>query len=201
MNIKDDGKFNKEKYMHNLIYPMRTSADLVDYESHNLWLIDETLSYCHYITSDIPFDNNPAEERTDVLFLDRPVAVTDSVNDGTIFDSITIFELKRPMRDNYTESDNPIEQLYGYVQKIKTGETKDMNHRPIRTGDTTQFYLYAICDVTDSLKIILDQHSFTPTPDGLGWYRYNDRLHSYFEILSYDKVLNANCKCKLDTPW
>ena len=43
--IQDDGKFNKEKYMHDLIYPMKTSSDLIDYESHNLWLINETLSY------------------------------------------------------------------------------------------------------------------------------------------------------------
>ncbi len=190
LHIQDDGKFNKEKYMHDLIYPMRTSSDLIDYESHNLWLIDETLSYCQYITSDIPFDNNPAEERVDVLFLDRPVAVAEESNDGTIYDAITIFELKRPMRDEYTDDNNPMTQLYEYVQKIKAGKAKDIKHRPIRTGETTKFYLYAICDITPTLEHFLDQRGFIPTPDNMGRYQYNDRLHSYFEILSYNKVLN-----------
>lgn len=190
LHIQENGKFNKEKYMHDLIYPMRTSSDLIDYESHNLWLIDETLSYSKYITSDIPFDNNPVEVRTDILLLDRPVVVVDDSNEGTIYDTITIFELKRPMRDDYTYSDNPINQLYEYVQKIKAGKAKDMNHRLIRTSVTTKFFLYAICDITPTLKNLLDQQGFIPTPDNMGRYQYNDILHSYFEVLSYDKVLN-----------
>ena len=58
IKLKDDGKFNKESYIHNLIYPMRRTSDEIEYEAHNLWLIDERLAYCEYISSDIPFDND-----------------------------------------------------------------------------------------------------------------------------------------------
>lgn len=187
---KEDGKFNKEKYMHELIYPMRTSSEAIEYESHNLWLIDEKLSYCSYISSDIPYDNNPKEERSDILILDRPVAVSDDSNDGSEFDTIIIFELKRPMRDDYTDSENPITQLYDYVIKIREGRAKDKYHRPIRAGANTKFYLYAICDVTDKLQRLIFQHGFTPTPDKMGYFRFNDSLNSYMEILSYNKILN-----------
>lgn len=73
----DFGKYSKEAYIHNLIYPMRRTSDEIEYQAHNLWLIDERLAYCEYVSSDIPFDNNPREDRTDVMILDKPVAVSD----------------------------------------------------------------------------------------------------------------------------
>lgn len=187
---KDDGKFNKEKYMHNLIYPMKATSDDITYDAHNLWLIDEKLSYCRYISSDIPFDNDYMQERSDILILDNPVAVSDNKNDGTVLDTIIIFELKRPMRDDYTDSDNPITQLYDYVRKIRRGDAKDKYHRPIKVCSSTKYYLYAVCDVTNKLERFIEQFSFTQTPDLLGYYTFNKTYNAYFEILSYDKILN-----------
>ncbi len=42
---QEDGKFNKERFMHNLIYPMNETSNDIGYEAHNLWLIDDRLSY------------------------------------------------------------------------------------------------------------------------------------------------------------
>ena len=39
----DFGKYSKEAYIHNLIYPMRRTSDEIEYQAHNLWLIDERL--------------------------------------------------------------------------------------------------------------------------------------------------------------
>ena len=44
--LKEDGRFNKEAYIHKLIYPMRRTSEEIEYKSHNLWLIDERLAYC-----------------------------------------------------------------------------------------------------------------------------------------------------------
>ena len=30
---------------------------------------------------------------------------------------------------------------------------------------------------------------FIPTPDGLGWFRFNNNLNFYIEVKSWDKVL------------
>lgn len=116
---QDDGRFQKESFLHSLIYPMRKTSEDISYSQHNLWLIDERLAYCDYISSDIPFDNDPNQLRTDILVLDRPVAVSDEENSGAEYQSIVVFELKRPMRDDYNDSDNPITQLYNYVQILK----------------------------------------------------------------------------------
>jgi hypothetical protein len=187
---QSNGSFNLEKYMHELVYPMRKTSEELDYEAHNLWLLDERLAYCGYISSDVPFNNDPRESRTDILVLDRPVAVSDNQNDGTVFDTIVVFELKRPMRDNYKADDNPIDQLYDYVQNIRGGKAKDKNGRPISVSNTTKYYLYAVCDVTSSLQTFVEKQDFAPTPDGLGYYRFNQKFNAYFEILSYDKILN-----------
>ncbi len=194
LNIKPDGKFNLEKYLHQLIYPMRSTSDEIPYESHNLWLIDEKLSFSQFISSDKPFNNNSKEDRIDILVLDAPVVMVDSENTGTAYDSITIFELKRPMRDDYNMEENPITQLMDYAEKIKSKKVKDSYQRPIIVSDTTKFYLYAICDITPSLERILNNMPFMRTPDNLGAYLYNANLKAYIEVISYDKLKNDSEK-------
>ena len=68
-----------------------------------MWLIDERLAYCEYVSSDIPFDNNPRKDRTDVMILDKPVAVSDEPNTGREYETIVILELKKPMRNDYSK--------------------------------------------------------------------------------------------------
>ena len=187
----DNGKYELEKYVHNLIYPMRSTSDDEPYENHNLWLLDEKLAYCTYISSDIPFDNNPKEDRTDILMLNKPVAVSEGANDGTEYDAIVVFEIKRPMRNDYTDSENPILQLYKYVEKLKTNSVTDKNGRVIHVGATTKFYLYAICDITSNLESVI-AHSgiLKKTPDKMGYYGYHDGYNAYIEILPFDKIIN-----------
>lgn len=188
--ITDDGKFNKEAYIHNLIYPMRRTSEEIEYEAHNLWMVDERLSYCEYISSDIPFNNDPSEQRTDILFLDKPVALSDQNNSGKEYESIVIIELKRPMRDDYKPGENPIDQLMGYQEKLASNRVTDKNGRPIKVGDSTQFYLYAVCDITNSLMKYAKRYGFHETPDKLGLYWYNDNARAYMEIISFDKLIN-----------
>lgn len=185
----DFGKYSKEAYIHNLIYPMRRTSDEIEYQAHNLWLIDERLAYCDYISSDIPFDNNPKEERTDILILDQPVAVSDELNTGREYETIVVLELKKPMRNDYTQVENPIIQMLGYVDKISSNKMKDKNGRIIKTGTNTQFYLYAVCDITSNLQKIAEDYDFVETPDKRGMYKYHDKKRAYIEILSFDKII------------
>lgn len=187
---KDDGHFQKESFLHNLIYPMRTTSDDTQYSNHNLWLIDEKLAYCNYISSDIPFNNDQKQGRTDLMILDSPVAVSDEANTGTEYETIVLFELKRPMRNDYNDGSNPITQLYNYVAFLKSGKAMDKDGRLIKVSANTKFYLYAVCDVTNTLERILDYHDFTQTPDKLGFYRYNEKMNAYIELMSYDKIIN-----------
>ena len=72
----------------------------------------------------------------------------------------------------------------------RSNKKRDKDGRVIRVGQNTKFYLYAVCDITTTVEQILDFHDFSQTPDKLGYYKYNDKMNAYIEILSYDKIIN-----------
>ena len=188
LRITNNGKYHLEKELHNLIFHVKETSDSLDYESHNLWIIDEKMAYSSYVASDIPFNNDTKEDRTDILVCDSPVAVGNGENG--FYNTISIFELKRPQRNDYSKIDNPIEQMIGYVKKIKTNKMKDIYGRPIRVNDSTQFFLYAICDLTDHLlEILNDNGHYTILDDNSGAFTYNENYHAYIEVISYDKLI------------
>lgn len=188
MYKQSDGKYVKEEFMHNLIYPMRATSDEIEYEQHNLWLVDERLAYFFFASSDIPFNNDKSEDRADLMFLDKSVALLEAKNDGTAYDTVVLFELKRPMRGDLV-SDNPVEQITKYMMKIQTNKVTDKNGRIIHTDEHTKFYLYVVCDTLDNYRAILKSvYRFDETIDRLGMFRMND--NQYIEVLTYDKIIN-----------
>ncbi len=187
---KDDGKFEKEKYLHNLLFTMGTSSEEISYDTHNLWMIDERLTYCGFIASDQQMRCEGNKDRPDILVLDAPVMMSPKPNDGTVFDTVIIFELKKPMRNDYTERDNPINQLFKYARQIRSGRAEDANGRPIKVNSSTRLYLYAVCDITSTLEAILENYSFDYTPDGIGRYMYNKQFNAHVEVISFDKLVN-----------
>ena len=132
----------------------------------------------------------PTLQEKDIMILNNPVAVSDEENRGREYETIVLFELKRPMRNDYNSGSNPVNQLYEYVTKLKGNNVKDKDGRIIRVGDNTQFYLYAVCDITSTLEQVLTFHDFTQTPDKMGYYRYHEKMNAYIEILSYDKIIS-----------
>ena len=74
------------------------------------------------------------------MILDSPVAVSDEDNSGKEYETIVILELKRPMRDDYTYAENPVDQMLEYVEKLSSNKVSDKNGRIIRVGENTQFY-------------------------------------------------------------
>lgn len=191
----EDDRYKNEAYIHNLIYPMKGTQNHVMEPLHNLWLIDERLAFCEYIASDLPLE--PKSSRPDLLFLDKSVALSDE-DTPSIYNTISIVELKRPMRTGYTEIDNPMIQMIKYVRQIGTGKCKTKDGRPIAVGNNTKFYLYAICDIDDSLRGILQNSDYNITADGEGYYTYNKNINAHIEIIPFDKVVrNARQRNKM----
>lgn len=190
----ENNKYELESYVHNLIFPMRTISDDIDYESHNLWLIDERLSYHYYLASDIKMKkietvNVDTDERPDVLILDNPVALSNEENKP--YNAMTIIEFKRPMRDDYTDEENPINQVLNYTSEIRSGGVKDKNGRVLQVSESAPFYLYIIADLTPKLIKQARFANLKATPDEMGFFGYNDsrEINAYIEIISYEKLL------------
>ncbi len=197
LSWKEDKSYYKEDAIHDLIYPKGFSSDEVSYENHNLWIIDDRLSFQDFIASDIPLSSNkdlsiPDNKRPDIFFDNKYIFSNDSKK--VTFDSITLIEFKRPLRDDYTSEENPIEQTYSYINKIKDKKLLTEKGRPVNVEDNTRFYIYIICDITPSLEKLLKTHDFNKTVDPGGYYKIHGTYNAYIEIISLDKLLSDSKK-------
>lgn len=181
-----------EKAVHNLIFPLQTLSDEIGFEDHNLWMIDDKLAYHKYLASDKRFKaiepiNSESKERPDLIVFNRPFAFS---NDNKPYQSIVLVEFKRPMRDDYSEEENPIAQINRYAREIIEGEAKDKNAREFDFRENTPIYAYIVCDLTKKLKAYAKDGGYRPLPNGDGFFFFNDNYNMYVEIMSFDKILN-----------
>lgn len=106
---------------------------------------------------------------------------------------LTIFEFKRPNRDDFVNSgskEDPIAQVTRYTNSIRAGKYKTPAGRPINVTNETPFYGYVVCDLTPKVREwLFSVQNFKPMPDGLGYFRWNDNINLYMEVLSWEKIL------------
>ncbi len=147
-----------ENVLHDIICPLKSTSDDLDYDDHNLWIVDDRLAFYSYFNSDVQMRSQITDAEHP---LDRP--------DLSIFDiglgfknpdasnPITILEFKRPKIDNYTLEKNPITQVRKYVEDMrKAGEARKYDGTPIRTIDEkTPFMCHIIADITPKLRSVM----------------------------------------------
>jgi len=189
----DSGKYPIEDIVHQMIFPMRSTSDDLTYEQHNLWIIDERLAYHYYLASDTelratePLESEDKSRPDLVVFFDRPIAVVEG--EAPYSSGIVVFEFKRPMRKDYRADDNPIDQVLGYVQKIRRDKAETPGGRQIIIPDATPFYCYVIADLTENLRLRAERHGLIETPDGYGFFGYVKGLQTYVEVIGFDKLV------------
>ena len=181
-----------EKAVHNLIFPLHTLSDEIGFEEHNLWMIDEKLSYHKYLASDKKFKkitplDSESNDRPDIIIFNKPFVFS---NDSKPYESIVLIEFKRPMRDDYSDEENPIQQINRYAREIMQGTVKDKNDREFDLRENTPIYAYIICDLTKKLKAYATDSGYTLLPSGDGYFAFNKNYNMYVEIISFDKLLN-----------
>lgn len=193
----DGNTYAYEESIHQLVFPMQNTSDDIDYTSHNLWLIDEKLSYHYYLASDkkiksmkpISADSN---NEPDIAIFDSPFAFTDENQQP--FRNVTIIEFKRPGRKNYDKEENPIQQVIDYMDDIINGKIKTKDGLFIDGNDSIRFFCYILCDINDKIKKYAKQKDFKSTPDGLGYYYYLNNYNAYIEIMPYNKMIQDSKK-------
>jgi hypothetical protein len=199
INMKDDGKYAREDIIHQLIMPMRKESTDISQDSHNLWLIDERLAFHHYLASDktlnaMPITGDSSNKEPDILALniyDNPLLFSEK--QILPLASITVIEIKRPMRNDVKsgEDKNPIEQALTYLDRIREGQVKTVNGRPIPNSADIPGFCYIICDLTPSMIKQCGLYDLTVTSDYMGYFGYNKVYKTYIEIISYNKLVNA----------
>lgn len=194
LGLNKEAKYSLEEAIHRLIFPLKKTSDDVPADQMNLWIIDERLAYHFYLASDIPFKSLQkdvldleSKDRSDIVIFNQASAF---VEEEAPFDSVVIVEFKRPVRDDYTDDENPITQVYRYVKQIRDGRAKDRHGRPINVKNDIPFYAYIIADITSTLRDQAQFSGFQPNHDGNGYFTFNPQLRVYVELISFDNLVS-----------
>jgi len=192
LSIREDGTYRREERIHSIIFPRGKTSDEVMFEDHNLWLVDERFAFNVFLSSDRPIKQlrvleNTSKKEPDIIVFDKAVAFSEARE--VPFSSITVVEFKKPLRNEYTEKENPFTQVANYIEDIRAGTAKRPDGRPIPIPNNLPFYCYIICDMTPNLKKWARLFELQETPDALGFFGYKRHFDAYFEVISYSKLV------------
>ena len=193
LHRQDDGKYHKEESVHQIIFPLKATSDDIPSDQMNLWILDEKLAYHYYLASDIPFGAaEPVEvdsqRRPDLLIFNHPIAFADS---AAPFGSVVLVEFKRPSRDDYTDDENPIEQVYRYIELLRSGKAKDRHGKPINLPANLPIHAYVICDFTPTLHKHAKDRDFLPAADAQSYFNFHRNHGAFTEIMTFDKLIET----------
>ncbi len=190
-----DSAYQREDILHSFICPLRVTT-LVNGQtkveasaSHDLWIIDERLTFARYFSSDVEFstlsDAIEGGERPDVLIFDyvHGLRQTDQPS------KVLLVEFKRPGRTGYKDDENPQHQVERYVRRLLSGDLTDVKGRPVKLGPDTVFYCFIVADIIGKL----DDWTFSwqRTADGRGrMYQPKDGFRGSIELIGWDALLD-----------
>lgn len=184
LELNKDGRLADESVIHDILFPRKATTDSLDFSEHNLWLIDERLTFHTFATSDnrlCDSTSSDSEERPDILAFAE-------VDEDRTARTVSIVELKKPQRKRYEE--DPTRQLYRYVRQIRTSEKIVMpNGRDLQVDGSTRFYCYAVCDLTDPVKEFAENANYAKLKGEVGYYSYNSNHKAHTEIIAFNKLV------------
>lgn len=189
IKLTEDGSYEDEKAVHDLIFPTKTDSKTTPYDGHNLWILDEGLTFTQYISSDKNLFKGKNRDRPDIAAFYHEVAYRET---NEAYSPISIFEFKKPGRYDFvnpSSTENPFEQIKRYVLAIKNGDTKSVDGLEIQIGDNTPFYGYIVADADKKIRDWLKMQDFSPLPDGQGWFYRHKEMNLYIEYITWQKMI------------
>ena len=189
LQLDETGAYGSEGVVHDIIFPRKGDTDTTPFKDHNLWIIDERLNFTNYVSSDVPL-NGKNSDRPDLLVYNKRILFR---GDNEASNPITIFEFKKPQRDDFvnpSSQEDPVQQIVRYVNNIRDGKYKTPEGRKMLVAANTPFYGYVVCDLTAKVESWLEREkNFKPMPDRLGWFQWVENINLYVEVISWDKLL------------
>ena len=203
LDAREDGKYELEALIHNLIFPMGLTNKEVAYQYHNLWLLDERFATFQFIASDksiTSFSKNKSSLEPDLVLIDNNTSLVDNPisfgpSDAGEIDSMVIFEFKRPggtahqkkKSDKHWDFSELVEK---YFDAFMFG-SKKTNYRgnPVDIKDTTPKFGYIIVDrIDDELERYNLHHGWKKTPFS-SFYKINPELNLHLETITFQNLL------------
>lgn len=192
----EDFTYEEENTLHNLFFTMGATEKTLSFENHNLWLIDERLSFHTYIRSDIAQNQHKvidteSEKEPDIAIYDVNYKYGEANDYGELM-SVVFVEFKRPNRIISLLEYN--KQMMDQVKGLRKG-TVNTKGKHISVLESTPIYFYYVCDVNAFNKLKDDATSF----GGFKQSPYKSLIkmegNLVQEILTYDSLaVNARRK-------
>lgn len=197
-----NGKYKLEKDVHNLIFPMGLTNNEVNYESHNLWLLDERFTTYQFIASDKSITSicqKKSSKEPDLLLLNSDDFFDNRISFGNgnvgEISSLVIFEFKRPgdtahqkTKNNYRWEFSELLDKY-FDDFIYNENKKNYKGQHVIVDKATPKFGYIIMDVIP--KSLADYN------EGKGWhktpfnsyYKMIDGLNLHIEVLTFRQLI------------
>ena len=204
LEANERGEYKLESDLHNLIFPMGFTINDVDYETHNLWLIDERFATYKFIASDKPLSSisqKKSSKEPDLILTDElpPQIFNNRLSYGTTssgeITSLVIFEFKRP--GEIAHQKNKTDYRWEFSELIEkyfddflyNPDKKNYKGRALKVDTTTPKFGYVILDVIPSA---LEEYNigkgWGKTPFG-SFYKMWANLNLHIEVLTFSKLI------------
>jgi len=180
-----------EDAIHELIFRRFSDNAKTEYFEHNLWLIDDLLSFVPYISSDRALHGKGrklGDKVTDLLFFDDSMILSDK--DGS---TLSIVEFKKPSRDDYVigrkGSDPVLQVLTTLEQATERGGLSTTDGAHINLNSVVRRFAFIVADITPSLQELLKFHDFKADyhPNIHVRYRANEEI--LIQAFGYDTLI------------
>lgn len=189
-----DSSYQREDILHSFICPLRVNTiedgtkKVESASSHDLWIIDERLTFAQYFSSDVEFSTLSqaleSDERPDVLIFDYVHGLRQTEEPSKVL----LVEFKRPGRTSYADNENPQSQVERYVRQLQSGGLNDVKGRPIKLDDRTVFHCFIVADIVGKLDDWT--YSWQRTADGRGrLYQPQSGFRGSIELIGWDALL------------
>jgi hypothetical protein len=193
-----------ENTVHSVLCPTQVSSTNeheLESRLHDLWVVDERLTYSRAFASDKRLSkvlaNSESALRPDLIVWDLAYGLATVGEELDVDPDVSkpisemlIVELKKPMRKNYGKVEDNIEQqILKYIRQLKGGEIEGFSRDRIRVKEDCIFHCFVVADIIGDLK---DQISgWTMTPDGEGKYRLLEGDHrGTINVVQWKDLLN-----------
>lgn len=186
--------FHLEETLHQFICPMRVRGDdptRIETSDHDLWVVDERLTFATYFASDVPISNLVSEarstERPDVVIWDKIHGL--GVEGEDPLKRVLLIEFKKPGREDYSERYSPLNQISRYLNQLENGEIEGLNRQRVRVAPDCVFYCYVIADIVGPLDI--HTSTWKTTADGRGrWTELSGKFRGSIEVIEWRDLIS-----------
>lgn len=211
LDAREDGKYELESMIHNLIFPMGLTNRNLSYQYHNLWLLDDRLSTFKFIASDksiTSFSQIKSSHEPDLIMIEREENLVNSRisfgdKDAGEVGMMVIFEFKRPgdtahqknKSDFRWEFSELVEDYFDDFMYGKEKQKKNYRGNIVKvTTDTPKFGYVVMDEMPDNLVDFNIHKGWRRTPYK-SYYKINSDLNMHIEAITFQDLLsNASAR-------